>query len=262
MDKAQRFLGLHQAGAPLLLPNPWDAGSAKILESLGFDALATTSSGFAMTLGRLDGSVTRDEAIGHAASVVAATSVPVSADLENCFAHEPAGVADTIELAVDAGLAGGSIEDYSGDDGAPIYDADLAYDRVAAAVDAAAGRFVVTARCENFLHGRADLDDTIARLQSYQEAGAGVLYAPGLTSRANISAVLSSVDRPVNVLLLASGPNVAELTDLGVHRISLGGTFAFAALGALARAGRELRSGGSGFFDLAAEGRGAVRDAF
>lgn len=262
MDKTQRFLELHRAGSPLLMPNPWDAGSAKILESLGFAALATTSSGFAMTLGRLDGSVTRDEAIEHGAAVVAATSVPVSADLENCFAHDPAGVAETIGLAVDAGLAGCSIEDYSGEDGDPIYDAALAHDRVEAAVDSAAGRLVLTARCENFLHDRTDLNDTIARLQSYQDAGADVLYAPGLVAPAEIAAVLSAVDRPVNVLLLPSGPSIAELTDLGVHRISLGGTLAYAMHGALARAGRDLRDGGTGFFELAAEGRAAVRDAF
>src|SRR5437764_10630098 len=180
---ADRFLELHRGDRPLLMPNPWDAGTAKLLESIGFQALATTSSGFAATLGRLDGSVARDEALAHAATIVAATELPVSADLESAFADEPDGVAETIRLAREAGLAGCSVEDHTGDDDAPIYDAELAAERVAAAVEAAhAGpeRLVLTARAENHLHGRPDLADTIARLQAFQEAGADVLYAPGL----------------------------------------------------------------------------------
>src|SRR5215218_2232241 len=182
-ENDDRFLALHKAARPLLMPNPWDRGSAKLLESLGFEALATTSSGFAATLGRLDGGVTRDEAIAHGAGIVEAVDVPVSADLENCFADEPAGVADTVERAVETGLGGCSVEDFTrrGDD--PIYDIALAAERVAAAVEAAhrGGRhFVLTARAENYLHGRPDLADTIARLQAYQEAGADVVYAPGL----------------------------------------------------------------------------------
>src|SRR3954451_7091460 len=160
-ELADRFRSLHVPGTPLLMPNPWDAGSAKLLESQGFQALATTSSGFAATLGRLDGSVTREEAIAHAATVVDSVSVPVSADLENGFADEPEGVAQTIRLAVDAGLAGCSVEDYSGLDDKPNYDAGLARERVAAAAEAAAGEIVITARSENYLHGRRDLDDTI-----------------------------------------------------------------------------------------------------
>src|SRR3954468_18887306 len=179
MKTMATFLELHQPGTPLVMPNPWDAGSAKLLESLGFQALATTSSGFAATLGRLDGSVTREEAIAHSAQIVATVGVPVSADLENGFADEPEGVAQTVRLAVDAGLAGCSIEDPPGRDADPIYDAGLAAERIAAATEAADGQIVITARSENYLHGRPDLDDTIARLQSFQEAGADVLYAPG-----------------------------------------------------------------------------------
>ncbi len=181
-DLAERFLALHRPGAPLLIPNPWDVGSAKLLASLGFEALATTSSGYAATLGRLDGAVTRDEALAHAAELVAATPLPVSADLENGFGDSPDAVAETVRLAREAGLAGCSIEDFSGDDDAPIYDRDRAAERVAAAVEAAhAGpvRLVLTARAENHIHGIDDLADTIARLQAYQAAGADVLYAPG-----------------------------------------------------------------------------------
>src|SRR3954451_17398285 len=175
------------------MPNPWDLGSAKLLESLGFEALATTSSGFAATLGRADGRVTRDEALAHAAELAAATELPVSADLENCFADDPAGVAETIRLAVDAGLAGASVEDYSGRDDDPIYPAGLATERVAAAAEAAhAGpvRLVLTGGAENHVHGRDDLADTIARLQAYQEAGADVLFAPGLKRAEDIRAVV------------------------------------------------------------------------
>src|SRR5437764_10962396 len=177
-EKAERFRSLHAGPDLFLMPNPWDVGSAKLLASLGFEALATTSGGFAATLGRLDGSVTRDEALEHAATVVAATALPVSADLENAFADEPAGVAETIRLAIGAGLAGCSVEDFSGDEDAPIYDTRLATERVAAAAEAAHSgprRLVLTARSENYLHGRPDLADTIARLQAYQEAGADVL---------------------------------------------------------------------------------------
>jgi 2-methylisocitrate lyase-like PEP mutase family enzyme len=182
-DLADGFLALHKSDRPLLMPNPWDIGAAKLLESLGFQALATTSSGFAATLGRLDGRVTRDEAIAHAAAIVDAVDVPVSADLENCFADDPAGVAETVRLAVDAGLAGCSVEDYSGRESDTIYDAGLAAERVAAAAEAAHSgprKLVLTARAENLIHGRDDLADTIARLQSYQEAGADVLFAPGV----------------------------------------------------------------------------------
>jgi 2-methylisocitrate lyase-like PEP mutase family enzyme len=257
------FLDLHRPGDPLLMPNPWDAGSARVLAAMGFRALATTSSGFAATLGRPDMSVTRDEALAHGESIAGAVDVPVSADLENCFADDPAGVAETVRRAVETGLAGCSVEDATGRPDDPIYDATLAAERVAAAVDAAGDGFVITARAENFLHGRVDLDDTIARLRSYQHAGAQVLYAPGITAADQIRAVVSAVDRPVNVLALAAAPPVAELAELGVARISVGGAFAFAALGALVEAGRELLDQGTyGFWQRVKAGRDLAAAAF
>ncbi len=263
VDKFDEFRALHRRGEPLLLPNPWDAGSARMLQALGFHALATTSSGFAATLGRHDGTVTREEALAHAAAIVTATELPVSADLENGFAHGPSGVADTIGAAIEAGLAGCSIEDHTGEDADPIYDRVLATERIAAAAHAAGGRIVLTARAENYLHGRADLSDTIARLQSFQEAGADVLYAPGLTDIGDIRTVVACVDRPVNVLALPNAPGVAELAAAGVARISVGGAFAFAALGALAEAGRELLDQGSyGFWRRASLGRELADRAF
>jgi 2-methylisocitrate lyase-like PEP mutase family enzyme len=265
-DKARRFLSLHRPGEPLLLPNPWDLGSAKLLASLGFEALATTSSGFAATLGRNDGSVTRSEALVHAAVIVAATDLPVSADLENAFADEPAGVAETIGLAIEVGLAGGSVEDFTGLADDPIYDHRLAAERVAAAAEAAhAGpvHFVLTARAENYLHGRPDLADTIARLQAYQEAGADVLYAPGLLDITDIRRLIREVDRPVNVLAIGGAPTVPELAEAGVSRISVGGSFAFAALGALVSAATELRDHGTyGYRTASATGAKAARRAF
>jgi 2-methylisocitrate lyase-like PEP mutase family enzyme len=264
--KADQFRALHRGPQPLLMPNPWDTGSAKLLASLGFAALATTSSGFAATLGRLDGSVTRDEALAHAAAMVAATDLPVSADLENAFADDPAGVAETVRRAVGAGLAGCSVEDFTGDDESPVYDWALAVDRVAAAAEVARDgpvRLVLTARAENYLHGRPDLADTIARLQAYQEAGADVLYAPGLTALADIRQLVASVDRPVNVLALPGGPSVAKLAAAGVRRVSVGGAFAYAALGAVVEASRELLDHGTyGYSRLAATGRTAVQQAF
>jgi 2-methylisocitrate lyase-like PEP mutase family enzyme len=264
-EKAAGFLELHRPGNPLLLPNPWDQGSARLLASLGFRALATTSSGYAATLGRLDGSVSRDEALAHAAAVVAATELPVSADLENCFADEPAGAARTVALAVEAGLAGCSLEDFTGGESGPIYDIGLAAERVAAAAEAAhAGpvRLVLTARAENYLHGRPDLADTITRLQAYQAAGADVLYAPGLTSLADIRQLVAAVDRPVNVLAVAGAPSVGELAEAGVSRVSVGGAFAFAALGALVDAATELRDQGTyGYLAGSAAGRRAIKHA-
>jgi 2-methylisocitrate lyase-like PEP mutase family enzyme len=265
-SRAQRFRALHQGPELLLLPNPWDAGSARLFEWLGYTALATTSGGFAATLARLDGQVTLDEALAHGAEIAAATSLPVSADLENGFADEPAGVAETIRLAAAAGLAGCSVEDYTQRDEQPIYDLGLARDRIAAAAEAAKdtpGPLVLTARAENYLHGRPDLADTIGRLQAYQEAGADALYAPGLTSLDDIRTVVREVDRPVNVLALPSGPSLTDLAAAGVRRVSVGSQFAFAAYGAAVQAARELRDQGSyGFSALAAEGRAAIRDAF
>jgi 2-methylisocitrate lyase-like PEP mutase family enzyme len=265
-DKAQRFLSLHRPGEPLLMPNAWDLGSARLLASLGFGALATTSSGFAATLGRIDGAVTRDEALVHAAVIVAASDLPVSADLENAFADEPAGVAETIRLGVEVGLAGGSVEDYTNQDDKPIYELRHAAERVAAAAAAAhAGpvHFVLTARAENYLHGRPDLADTITRLQAYQAAGADVLYAPGLRSIDDIRQVVREVDLPVNVLAMEGVPPVAELAEAGVGRISVGGAFAFAALGALVNAATELREQGTyGFRAESAIGAAAAQRAF
>ena len=256
--KVETFRALHVPGRPVLMPNPWDAGSAKLLASLGFQALATTSSGHAATLGRLDGCVDRAEALAHAAGIVAAVDVPVSADLENGFAAEPSAVFATVEAAVGVGLAGCSIEDFTGDPDAPCYDATLAAERVAAAVQAARtdNGLVLTARAENFIRGNRDLADTIARLQAYQEAGADVLYAPGLSDLGDIRSVITSVDRPVNVLVMAGMAAVAELAQAGVARISVGGSLHHVALAALARAGRELLDDGTyGFLGLAAEGR-------
>ena len=265
-DKAQRFLALHRAGEPLLMPNPWDLGSARLLASLGFEALATTSSGFAATLGRNDGSVSRDEAIVHAAVIVAATDLPVSADLENGFADDPSGVAETMRMAIEVGLAGASVEDATGRAEDPIYEPGLAAERVAAAAEAAhAGpwRLVLTARAENYLHGRPDLADTIARLQAFAEAGADVLYAPGLRRLEDISQVVREVGRPVNVLALEDVPPVAELARAGVSRISVGGAFAFAAIGAVVSAATELREQGTyGFRAGSAAGAAAARRAF
>lgn len=256
---ADRFLELHRPGEPLLMPNPWDAGSARLLASLGFEALATTSSGYAATLGRLDYSVTRDEALGGAAVIARAVDVPVSADLENCF-EDPE---ETVRLAIEAGLAGCSIEDFSGDRDDPIFPLDVAVERVAAAVGAASSDLVLTARAENYLYGRKDLDDTIARLRAYQDAGAHVLYAPGVKDAGEIRRLVEAVDRPVNVLARPGLPPVAELAALGVSRISVGGAFAFAALGATVQVAQELREQGTyGYSELSAEGLRAAREAF
>jgi 2-methylisocitrate lyase-like PEP mutase family enzyme len=265
-ELAEAFLALHEPGRPLLLPNPWDAGTAKLFESLGFQALATTSSGFAATLGRLDGSVSRGESLRHAAAIVVATELPVSADLENGFAPAPEQVAITAAEAIDAGLAGFSIEDASGDEHHPIHEPAQAAERIAAAAAIAHGgpaHLVLTGRAENYLHGRPDLADTIARLQAYQEAGADVLYAPGVSTAHDIQRLVESVDRPVNVLARPGVPPVSELAALGVSRISVGGAFAFAAIGAVVEAARELSEQGTyGFADRAAAGGRAARAAW
>lgn len=246
------------------MPNPWDAGTAKLLASLGFQALATTSGGHAATLGRLDGAVTRDEALAHAGAIVDAVDVPVSADLENGFADDPDAVFATVTDAVAVGLAGCSIEDFAGPE-AGLYEMKLAAERVAAAANAArtGAGLVLTARAENFIRGNPDLDDTIGRLQAYQEAGADVLYAPGLTRTGDIRRVISALDRPVNVLTVPGLATVAELAALGVARISVGGAFSSAMLAALTRAGRELLEEGTyGFLGPAAEGRRRAAAAF
>ena len=263
--RAERFLELHQREQPLLLANAWDVGSARLLASLGFDALATTSSGHAASLGRLDYGVTREEALEHAAGIAAASGLPVSADLEDGLGDDPAGVAETVRMAIAAGLAGCSIEDWSAARG-ELYDLETATARVAAAAHAAHDgpvRLVLTARAENYLRGRADLRETIARLQAYQQAGADVLYAPALERPEDLRELLAAVELPVNVLARAGVAPVAELAALGVKRISVGGGFAFAAYGAAVGAARELlRDGTYGFAELAAVGWRAAREAF
>jgi 2-methylisocitrate lyase-like PEP mutase family enzyme len=265
--RAARFLELHRPGQPLVMPNPWDIGSAKLMASLGFEALATTSSGFAATLGRLDGAVSRDEALAHAAALAQAVDVPVSADLENCFAGDPEGVAETARGAVAAGLAGFSVEDYD-PDAKRIYERGLAVERVRAAVEAAhaapGGPLVVTARAEGYLREQEpDRDEIIGRLQAYQEAGADVLFAPGPVDAETVSAIVSSLDRPVNVLARKGAPPVAELGKLGVARISVGGALAFTAIGGWVSAARELREQGTyAYFEQMADGAKAVRAAF
>jgi len=257
-DAAERFLALHVPGEPLLLPNPWDAGTAKLLASLGFRALATTSAGHAGSLGRRDGAVSREEALAHGREIAGATPLPVSADLENGFADDPEGVAATVRTAAEAGLAGLSVEDYTGEAEKPIYEASLAAERVAAAAEAArraGARIILTARAENHLRGVDDLDDTIARLQSFQAAGADVVYAPALRELESIRRVVQAVDVPVNVLLVPGGPTVPQLAEAGVARISVGGAFHLVALAAVARAGRELlEEGTAGFWSEAIEG--------
>jgi 2-methylisocitrate lyase-like PEP mutase family enzyme len=265
-DKTTHFLELHHGDRPLLQPNAWDIGSASILAAMGFEAIATTSSGFAATLGRGDGQVSRDEALEHCRALSAAVDIPVAADLEDCFAADPDGVAETVRLAAQTGLAGCSVEDFTRDKDAPIYDVELAADRVRAAVDAARTSgtgLVVTARAENLLHGVDDLDATIARLQAYQEAGADVLFAPGIVTLEQIRAVVSSVSRPVNVLAMSGCPSVEEMAGAGVARVSVGGSFAFVAYAALVRAASELKEQGTvAYRDAVAPARPVFAEAF
>lgn len=248
-EKRERFAALHVKGAPLLMPNPWDAGSAKLLESFGFAALATTSGGFALSIGRQDYGVSRDEALAHAAAVVEAVDVPVSADLENAFADDPDGVAATVRGAVEVGLAGCSVEDYTTAADFPIYEFGQAVERVAAAAEAAHAvggpGLVLTARAENYLRGRPELDDTIRRLQAYQEAGADVLYAPGIVELGEIRSLVAALDRPVNVLPRPGTVPVAELAAAGVARISVGGSFYGVAMRAVRGAAGQLLQDGT-----------------
>ena len=258
------FLQLHRPGDPLVMPNAWDVGSAKLFASLGARALATTSSGHAATLGRPDGGVTREEAIDHVAALATATPLPVSADLEDCYTADPEGVAATIRAAVRAGAAGASVEDYTRDRADPIHDLALATERVAAAAEAARGSgLVLTARAENLIRGVDDLGDTIARLQAYQEAGADVLFAPGLTDLAEIRTVVGDLERPVNVILRPGGPSVPELAEAGVARVSVGGALCWVGWAAVADAARELLSVGTHGYDGAvADGGRAAGAAF
>ncbi len=246
-EKAELFKSLHERPGGFVLPSPWNAGSSKILASMGFEALSTTSAGLAATLGRCDGRglVTRDEAYQNKRDIVNATSLPVSADLENGFHDEPAGVFDSISLAADIGLVGASIDDSTGNADEPIYSLGRAVDRMRAAVEAAQGLdwpFIVTARAENYLHGHPDLGDTIRRLQAFQDAGADVLYAPGVNSAEDIATLVREVDRPVNVVTGLSGAklSVSDLVSLGVQRVSLGSFLNRVALGALQGAAHEI----------------------
>jgi 2-methylisocitrate lyase-like PEP mutase family enzyme len=254
--RALRFRELHAQGI-FIVANAWDAGSARVLAALGFEAIATSSGALANTLGRVDGRVTREEAIAHAEALAAAVEVPVSADLEKGFGDSPQDAARTILAAIGAGLAGGSIEDFSGDAAAPIYGIAQAAERIAAAAEAArtaAGAFMLTARAENFLHGRADLDDTIRRLQAYEAAGADVLFAPGLPDLAAVRAVCAAVSRPVNFMAGIRGKSfsVAELAEAGVRRVSLATSLYRAAMGNLVAAAREIREHGTfGYLDTA-----------
>jgi 2-methylisocitrate lyase-like PEP mutase family enzyme len=249
-QKYQTFRALHERPGAFVIPNPWNAGTAKILTALGFEALATTSAGYAFSVGYPDSApeITRDAILQNAKEMVDATSLPVSADLQNGFGHSPEVCASTIRLAADIGLAGGSIEDATGNPDHPIYDFQLAVERVAAAAEAAHNsQFFLTARAENFLHARPDLDDSIRRLQSFSEAGADVLYAPGLPSLEAIRTVCASVRKPVNVVMGLKGAlfSVEELAAAGVKRISVGGSFARAALGAFVQAAREVKDQGT-----------------
>jgi 2-methylisocitrate lyase-like PEP mutase family enzyme len=255
-EKGAAFRALHERDSAFIIPNPFDVGTACLLARLGFEALATTSAGFAFSAGRQDGTVGRDQMMAHVAAIAAATDLPVSADLENGFGDKPETVAQTIRLAGETGLVGGSIEDVSPRPRGALYELAQAVERVRAAVEAARSLpfpFTLTARAENYLVGRPDLQDTIARLQAYQDAGADVLYAPGLTSKDDIADVVRSVDRPVNVVMGLQGVrlNLAALSALGVKRVSVGSALARVALGAFLRAAREMRERGS--FEFADE---------
>lgn len=259
-DKALAFQRLHRQEGAFIIPNPWDMGTAKLLAQLGFQALATTGAGYAFSRGLPDNAVGREQMMRHLAEIVAATELPVSADLENGFGHNPETVAETIRMAAASGAVGGSIEDATGDPENPLYPPEQAVARIRAAVAAARALpfpFTLTARAENFLVGRPDLDDTIARLQAYQAAGADVLFAPGLTSRADIAAVVGAVARPVNVIMGFAGVqlDLADLAGLGVRRVSVGASLARAALGAFLRAAQEMRNGGT--FGYASEAIGS-----
>jgi 2-methylisocitrate lyase-like PEP mutase family enzyme len=241
--KAEAFCALHE-GAPFVIPNPWDAGSARVLAALGFEALATTSSGFAYTLGRLDGAATLDEVCAHAQALDRATALPVSVDLENGYGGDAASVARAIARIAESGAVGGSIEDY--DPSGRLYERSEATERVAAAVEVASELdfpFMLTARAENHIRGNPDLDDTIARLQAYEAAGAEVLYAPGLRTTAEIRAVCDSVSKPVNVLALGN-LSLTEISEAGAQRVSVGGGLSWVAVAAFAESARAIRENG------------------
>jgi len=266
-EKGNIFRALHQRQSAFIIPNPWDVGTARLLAHLGFEALATTSAGYAFSVGRQDGSIQRDESIAHVAAIVSATDLPVSADLENGFGDAPEIVAGTIRLAAAAGAAGGSIEDRSRDSTHPIYAHEHAVERVLAAAEAVRDLpfpFTLTARAENYLAGQPDLKATIKRLQAYQEAGADVLYAPGLKTKDEIIAVVSSLDRPVNILMGLQGVQLSlkVLSEIGVRRVSVGSALSRAALGAFLRAAREMLEQGTFAFADEAVSYRDVNDMF
>jgi 2-methylisocitrate lyase-like PEP mutase family enzyme len=250
LEKYERFRALHERPGAFVLPNPWNEGTTRILTALGFEALGTTSSGYAFAVGRRDSTagLTRDEVLDNAVTIVGATDLPVSGDLEDGFGAAPEACAETIRRAVDVGLVGGIIEDATGDPSRPLYEFDLAVERVAAASEAARGRsFLLTVRADNFLYERPDLDDTIRRLHAFADAGANVLYAPGLPTLDAIRAVCASVPKPVNVVMGLQQPllSVDELAAVRVKRISVGGSFARVALGAFLRAAQEVKERGT-----------------
>ena len=268
-EKGKVFAALHEEPGVFVIPNAWDAGSARLLQHLGFQALATTSAGFAFTIGKPDGEgmVSREEHLGNVRAIAQASSLPVSADLEGGFGDAPEDCAKTIRLAAEAGAVGGSIEDATGRPGDPIYGFEAAVERVKAAAEAARAlpfRFMLTARSENFLHDRPNLADTIMRLQAFQDAGADVLYAPGLKSREDIETVVKEVDRPVNVLMgMKAVPlTVEDLSQMGVKRISVGGAFTRAAFGAFLAAAREVQTKGTFSFTETAAPHGDLNKIF
>jgi len=245
-QRAARFRVLHERAGAFIIPNPWDRGSARVLAGLGFEALATTSSGFAFTLGKSDGAVSRDEVMAHIRDLVDATALPVSADLENCYSDDPFDAAQIIKLASEAGASGGSIEDYSGHQEGRIYDFNHAVERVAASVEAARALpvpFVLTARAENLIRGRDDLDDTISRLQAFEKAGADVLYAPGLKTADEVARVCGALSKPVNVLATPA-LTLSQIAAAGGKRISTGGALARTGIGGFLDAAREMSETG------------------
>ena len=266
-EKGVAFEALHKRSGTFIIPNPYDVGTARLLAHVGFEALATSSAGYAFSAGKADNAVGRDGTLSHAEAVAAATDLPLSIDLENGFGDAPAVVAETIRLAAATGAVGGSIEDATGREDVPIYERTLAIERIRAAAAAARAlpfSFMLTARAENYLVGRPDLKDTIERLQAYQEAGADVLYAPGLTSKDDIATVVASVDRPVNVLMGLQGVRLtmADLSAIGVKRVSIGCGLARCALGAFLRAAREMKEHGTFTFAEEAEGYRSINSLF
>src|SRR5574341_133135 len=266
-EKGKTFRALHEPKGAFIIPNPWDVGTSRLLASLGFEALATTSAGYAFSVGQRDNTIGRDEMMAHIAAIVSATDLPVSADLENGFGDGPETVAETIRLAATTGLVGGSIEDSTQRPDNPIYELEHAVERVRAAAEVAHALpfvFTLTARAENYLVGRPDLKDTIKRLQAYQEAGADVLFAPGLIRRDDIATVVRSVDRPVNVLMGMAGVwlNLAILSEIGVKRVSVGSALCRAAIGAFLRAAREIREEGTFSFANEAVSSREITDMF